>query len=96
MSSDLEISRLTEILDDIRRDRAQLARECTRIDALVTGTIRLLSDDGGSMLRNLHGSPERATAHLIQSLHEFETSMTRGYDNVEMKVRAVIDALRKQ
>ncbi len=96
MSSNLEIGQLTEILDDIMRDRAQFVSECTRINALLTGTIRLLSGEGEPMLRKLHGSPDRVTAHLIRNLHEFEVSATRGYDNVEMKVRAAIDTLRKQ
>jgi hypothetical protein len=95
MSENVVLNQLQSVIDQVSAQREHVGEEFVRIQVLVTGTLQLLGQENVSTLRGLYGSPEQVKTHLIHSVSKFGEEVVSLLNEVETKLRAVSEGLRK-
>jgi hypothetical protein len=94
MDLELLASQLSEISQTFNEEKAQTEEEFEKLQVALTGVLNLLTDENGSPLAKMRGTPQDLKGYIIRLVSELHTNVMNRWDTLSLKVDSMLHAVR--
>ena len=94
MDSDLIAAQLSEISQTFKNEKAQTEEEFEKLQVALTGVLNLLTDETGSPLTKMRGTPQDLKGYIIRLVSELNMNVINRWETFSLKIDSVLQAVR--